>query len=246
MINIISINANSCARQYGFTLIEIALVLIILGILANAFLQPIGSRLDAAKRNETEQLLLQIEQAVIGFTVAHGRLPCPAPPDQLAVERSTCAGTDAQGVVPAVTLGLPGHRNEHGAALDAWNQPVRYVVSQADHDTAGQTGSPDFTTSGDMQQVGMGELASDLQICAAPAGSNCPTRSLLANQIPVLFFSTGRPDKVSPIEQENLDHDRVFVHRDYSQVDDQHFDDLMHWIPENLLFFQLLQAGLLP
>jgi len=233
-------------RPAGFTLLEISIVLVILGVLANAFLQPIGSQLESAKRKETRDLLLRVEQAVTGFAAAHGRLPCPAPFDQTAIEIIDCTLTSRYGTVPAVTLALPGKRNEHGALVDAWNQPLHYMVSASDHPQRGEPGQLDFTTSSEMGRVGMMHLAAEIQICAEPAGGDCPRRALLANQVPVVFFSSGKPAEHSSLEAENLDGDAVFVHRDFSAAAGNRFDDLLHWIPENLLFYRMMQAGVLP
>lgn len=233
-------------RLAGFTLLEISIVLVILGVLANAFLQPIGSQVESAKRQETRDVLLRVEQAVMGFAAAHGRLPCPAPFDQTAIEVTDCTLASRYGTVPAVTLALPGKRNEHGALVDAWNQPLHYMVSASDHPQRGNPGRPDFTTSSEMGQVGMMHLAAEIQICAEPVSGDCPRRALLANQVPVVFFSSGKPAEHSALEAENLDGDAVFVHRDYSAVAGHRFDDLLHWIPENLLFYRMLQAGVLP
>jgi len=232
--------------QQGFTLLELSIVLVIIGILSSTLLQPLGNSLEAGKRRDTEQLLDMVNQSLIGFAIAHGRLPCPAPFDGPAYEAEQCEGDSIKGTVPAITLGLPTNRNAAGAALDAWNQPLHYVVSGVDHTEAGQAGAADFTSSGEMQRVGMANLAASIQVCAEPANANCPRRSLLANQVPVLVFSTGKPAEPSDLESENLDDDSVFVSRDYSQVQGLHFDDLITWIPENLLFYRMMQAGVLP
>ena len=234
------------ARQQGFTLLELSLVLVVVGILANMFIQPMGAQVETARRQRTDQLLDTVEQALIGFAIAHGRLPCPAPWQGVAVEKNSCAAGENFGVLPAVTLGLPGPRNEQGALLDGWNQPFRYAVSAADHPSAGSPGLHDFTSSGEWREVGMSELASELQICAVAVSGNCPAAQLLANQVPVLFFSSGKAQQASATELENIDGDNVYVSHPFSQSSTNYFDDRIRWIPENILFFRLLQAGVVP
>lgn len=234
------------SSQHGFTLLELSLVLVVVGILANMFIQPMGAQVETAKRQRTDHLLDTIEQALIGFAIAHGRLPCPADWQGVAVERTTCGTGDNYGLLPAVTLGLPGPRDENGALLDGWNQPFHYAVSAADHPSRGRPGSNDFTASDEWRDVGMSELASELQICGVAATGNCPAPQLLANQVPVIFFSTGKVQQASATEIENTDGDNVYVSHPYSQAINNYFDDRIRWIPENILMFRLLQAGVLP
>jgi len=229
----------------GFTLLELSLVLVVVGILANMFLAPMGAQVERVKRDRTEVLLDQVEQALIGFAIAHGRLPCPAPVNGPAIERSDCPAGENHGLVPATTLGIDGHRNQDGALLDHWGQPIRYAVSAADHSSRGRPGSPDFTTSDEIREVGMGEVASELVICSENAGT-CARNDLLANQVPVVFYSLGKPGEASLFESENIDDDSVFLDRPYSQAAGLSYDDMLRWIPENILLYRLLQAGVLP
>ena len=162
------------------------------------------------------------------------------------MEKSQCPAGENYGFLPAVTLGLVGPRNSSGALLDGWNQPLHYAVSAADHPSRGQVGASDYTTSDELREVGMSELASELEICAVAASGDCPAEQLLANQVPVVFFSTGKATQASMTEGENLDGDNVYVSHPYSQVVENRFDDHVRWIPENILLYRLLQAGVVP
>ena len=232
--------------QSGFTLLELSLVLVVLGILANMFIQPVSSQVEIAKRQRTDRSLDRVEQALIGFAIAHGRLPCPADWQGPAIEKDECGTGNNYGLLPAITLGLPGARNQQGALLDGWNQPIHYAVSAADHPSRGLVGWSDYTTSDEINAVGMSELASELEICAIAVAAACPPDQLLANQVPVIFFSKGKPLDDSTIEQENTDGDDVFISHPYSQSTANRFDDRVRWIPENILLFRLLQAGVVP
>ncbi len=95
------------ARSGGFTLVEIAVTLVALGIIllgAVVFWQQ-----SARERVSTQQqdVQLQAREAVVGFAYAQYRLPCPAA-DANGVESCAAGGGLRQvGFVPWRTLGLP-------------------------------------------------------------------------------------------------------------------------------------------
>ena len=66
---------SACA---GFTLIEIAIVMTIISLLLGAILVPLGGAFEQSQRKTVKAQLEEINDALIGFAAANGRLPCPA------------------------------------------------------------------------------------------------------------------------------------------------------------------------
>jgi len=232
-------------RYQGFTLLELAIVLIVLGVIMSATLRPLSAGIEYSRRVSTNELLQQVIQTTRGFASVHGYLPCPATQDTHGWAQSTCTSANASGYVPVSTLGLTGKRDHQGLLLDSWNRPVRYIVSSSDHVTRGHPGQPDFTTAGEMKRVGMRHLQSELTLCRT-AASICAEHNIQANQVPLLVFSLGANDLRTPDQQENKDADEIYVVRDYSRQPGAEFDDLLHWVPENLLLLDMIKAGELP
>jgi len=54
-----------------------AMVLIILGLIIGGLLLPISTQMDIRSRQETKKTLDSIKEALIGFALTNGRLPCP-------------------------------------------------------------------------------------------------------------------------------------------------------------------------
>ncbi len=236
-----------CGRelQGGFTLLELAIVLVVLSLITGSFIDPLGEHLESRRRQQTAQLLEYTRQAVIGFAAAHARLPCPALIDGPAIEQQDCTDNSV-GVVPAVTLGMQGSIDEHGRLLDAWGQPLRYAVTSADHAERGRVGEPDFLTPAEMSLVGMQHLKPDLTICREHSGSHCTQSKMVASQVPLVIYSLGKDDSVSGHQAGNQDLNKVFVTREFSKNEQQPFDDMVVWLSEHVLFYHLLQAGVLP
>ena len=65
-------------RQSGFTLIELAMVLFIVTLLIGGMLLPLSAQTEIRGRQEPDRALVNIREALLGFAVTNGRLPCPA------------------------------------------------------------------------------------------------------------------------------------------------------------------------
>ena len=121
------------ARARGFSLVEMALVLLIVGLLAAVFLPATNTLLDNNRRKETRAKLEALEQAMVRFVLANRRLPCPADGDlppgnanqglELAAGGACTALALTNGVVPWRSLGV-----SQTDAMDAWNTMVSYRV----------------------------------------------------------------------------------------------------------------------
>jgi hypothetical protein len=91
-------------------------------------MMPLSLQMEVRRYADTKKTMDQINEALIGFVLAKGRLPCPADPtiaDGVAnagVERAACAaaGTNV-GVIPWVTLGVP--------ETDEWGGRFTYRVT---------------------------------------------------------------------------------------------------------------------
>ncbi len=126
----------SPVHDAGFTLVEMAIVLVIIGLAAGMLLTAGTAMLDNQKRKAVRTQLDTLDNAMARFVAVHKRLPCPA--DGVSPTGSSGAGMEAvlagacspvtqqRGVVPWVTLGLT-----EADILDPWNGRIMYRVDPA-------------------------------------------------------------------------------------------------------------------
>lgn len=127
--------------QRGFTLIEMAIVLTLVGLLIGGGLFATGALVERSRMIQTNTNLDQAEAALQLFVVRNNRLPCPADGSLAAgatnygVEQVTAATSSkpqscsliiANSVIPWVTLGL-----DEATSLDGWGRRLSYVPAGA-------------------------------------------------------------------------------------------------------------------
>lgn len=225
-------------RLSGFTLLEMSIVLLVMGLLLGSVMRPMGGAIKERQRSETQMLLSEIREALIGFASVHRRLPCPV---SSATAGSVAANTQClveHGFVPAALLGISGHYNDNGLLVDSWGQPIGYHVSLSDADG---NGLPDFTTADEMRLVGIQNLMPQYEVCD---GTSCS--QLRANNLPAVLVSGAGTQNLSADEIENRDEDNRFVSRDLDIAGQDQFDDIVLWVSGNILYTRLLQAQVLP
>ncbi len=123
---------STCRRnpQSGFTLAEMAIVIVLAGILLTMGLKMTTANLNNGAYAETASKQAQIKLALISFLRTNGRLPCPdnlaAPGLPLGSEPATCNASAAagSGVVPWVTLQL-----SKDTVVDGWGNFFTYRVA---------------------------------------------------------------------------------------------------------------------
>lgn len=128
-------------RSGGFSLIELAIGLVIVATLLSALLVPLATQMDQRRASETQKQLEMARDALIGHAISQGRLPCPATATSNGKEEFVPVTGNAtsgeclwmNGFLPAVTLGLSPldgdgfYRDAYGTASNR----VRYAVSTA-------------------------------------------------------------------------------------------------------------------
>ncbi len=249
----------------GFTLIEMAVVLLIIGLLIGGLVMPLSTQMEDRRYATTQQLLDDVREALTGYALANGALPCPATPASNGLAAAAGGGCTRQhGFVPAVTLGLLGPQNADRLLLDAWNSPVRYSVSRSDNDADTNW---DFVVPGEMRDVSIASLAPELDVCSTSAGSSATACSgpavTLTASAPAVVYSLGGDwaTFASADQQENtganlgggpsgtsypVASDEVWVMRTRSTAAGAEFDDLVSWLGANTLYSKLVAVGQLP
>jgi prepilin-type N-terminal cleavage/methylation domain-containing protein len=156
-------------KQSGFTLVELAVVLVIVGILTGSFIGSVSSRIETTRRDNTKKDLEDIKKALFGFAITEGRLPCPTTAVGGGQEQPVGGGacTTQYGFVPGRTLGLSGAYNRDNLLIDSWGNPFRYSVTASNANA--------YTTApgggGSIQEVaaaaanGLAALSPNLVIC---------------------------------------------------------------------------------
>ena len=260
-------------RQNGFTLVELAVVIAIVGLILGAFLAPLRAQIDASRIRDTERMLGEIGQALIGYAITRGALPCPdvASDGIDGAAPAACTGTALEGFLPFQALGVP--------RADAWGRLFRYRVTQ-EFSIRAVTGQPpaagrlDLNDTGDITVLTRGD---DPGTAGAIELKHQSVATAFTRTAPALVLSSGPnglggigavtgtalspPSGAAADEIENVDADATFVSRVHSRgtggCDDADetsvppppscgFDDLVVWISTPVLMGRLVEARVLP
>jgi prepilin-type N-terminal cleavage/methylation domain-containing protein len=253
--------------QHGFTLIEMAIVFLIIGALLSYTFMPLRAQLETANIKQARGKLAEIEEAIYGFAIANGRLPCPTLPGQGGLSQQpdpTNACDSSIGFVPSGTLGLKGETNCDGLLVDPWGRPYRYSVTDSDFDA---DGADDFVAINELRNVGIASATPDLQVCRnldAACNSTTAQANIVAREVVAVIFSMGTKGRAnSATENENageggtlasscglaaypIGNDRFYYAAKRREIAGQEFDDQLIWISPHILYGKLLQAGQIP
>jgi len=107
--------------KQGFTLIEMTMVLLIVGLLVGSFVIPLGAQMDINNIKATDQRLAQIKEALLGYAARNRRLPCPASNATTGIEDTTICNSER--FLPWAVLGVD--------SKDAWGNYFIYRVDTA-------------------------------------------------------------------------------------------------------------------
>jgi len=243
--------------QRGFTLIELAIVMFIVALLLGGLMLPLSGQQDVRAYGETQKVLADARDALLGFAMANDRLPCPASSASNGLESPVGGGACTNpydGFFPAATLGLTPV-DSSGYLLDGWGgettHRVRYALSTANSNA--------FSTTSGMKTTGITVLAPDLKICNTGVGMSnpgtataaCAANASLATDAVVVVYSLGKnagtggsgtEENHNPNPQSTQTADPAYVNAQQSSS----FDDQVIWLSRSTLFNRLVAAGRLP
>lgn len=225
----------------GFTLTELAIVMVIVGLMLATLLPSISVQMDLRNYNETQQRLNDVREALIGYALTHSAtdgkpyLPCPDTNDDGKENRTGGVCDASEGRLPWSDLGIGQH--------DSWNNRIRYRVHSSFANA--NTGFSLASTA-------------TLRVCAELA--NCGTGSSkdLATSLPAVLVSHGKngagaynlsaSQNAAPTGAE----ERLNAHSDgdsnnfISLTSAASFDDVVAWLPATILFSRMISATRLP
>jgi len=228
-------------------LVELAVVLVIIGVLLGSFIGTLGSRIDTQRRIETKDALADIRVALYGFALSQSpvRLPCPDIDNdgrEDVLVSGACSVLTTPGNLPWVTLGLE--------RSDAWSSTYSYWVADVYSNTAGFNLASNAGGVGQVKDSAAGNVISDnVAAVILSHGKNQYGSIGIDNNarasVPVNTASSNYDD-----ERENLDVDAapvIFVSRSVTDgAAAVVFDDLLYWISEYELKGNMVRAGVLP
>jgi type II secretory pathway pseudopilin PulG len=210
----------------GFTLVELAVMLLIVGLVLGSMLLTVSAQVDQSNRTETLRRLENAKELLLGFAMINGRLPCPARSNSLGIEvrdndsttpsptfgqcrdgggvldhyGGDLGGGVAGGFLPAVSIGFQPVDNQ-GFAVDAWGNRIRYALSGNVASCTAAPTLPHFTHAVNLKNNGISCQPADLLVCSqSQAGATCAAGTAVTNQniVVALVLSTGKNGGAGP------------------------------------------------
>src|SRR5471032_91980 len=227
------------ARQRGFTLIEIAIVLVIVGLMIGGLVTPLTMQIEQRKISETQKSLDEAKEALAGFALRNGYLPCPAISADNGLEDrvgNRCRDEKRVGLLPWATLGL--------GKLDGWNHLYRYSVT------------PAFSDSVQLFNL---STPRDISVATRDAQGKL-TAATAVNDIPAVIMSYGKNGYGASTEQGSTIADAgsgnadekinaaastAFIAHDGNDnpaAPGGQYDDIVAWLSPNILFSRMVAA----
>jgi prepilin-type N-terminal cleavage/methylation domain-containing protein len=258
-------------HNQGFTLIELAVVMLIIGLLMVGLLGPVATQIEARERQQTIDTMNDIMESLYGFAILNGYLPCPdsigdgisEPPAS-----ATCTAANGDGYLPWQTLGID-------VQADAWGNRFKYHVTTPGFTTiddglcvVGGDGNLDLCEPGDITIMSRGDDT------ATVGATELKSPITIASGIPAVVISHGKnglgattvtgvatvATTAGTDENENDDantdavfYSRVFTEGGAGCSDDANeanslcqFDDIVMWVSPNILINRMIKAEVLP
>ncbi len=115
-------------NKSGFTLTEMAMVMLLVGILASLGMSFINAKMSQTSYTVTKQRMQMIKDTMISYLRVNGKLPCPdwIVSGDFTGKEVTSSGTcsnSSYGIVPYVTLGLAREQ-----IIDGWGNFFSYRI----------------------------------------------------------------------------------------------------------------------
>ncbi|MBY4676523.1 type II secretion system protein [Marinobacterium arenosum] len=232
-------------RSRGFTLVELAIVLVIISALMATTLVGLSGFVDSGKTKATQTYLQEARTALLNYAAVNGFLLCPDTDDDGMEDRGDTNGGECEadnGGLPYSDLGLE--------RLTPWDRVAFYAID-TDVDTTACTDGGQKSCFFESTNV----LA--FNRTTPPVSSDGNNFSLQVNDrdgnlagrhILAVIGSYGKNSAItesncnsaaSNDEKENCDGDAVFV----MDTPTETFDDQLIWIDANAVKGQALDAG---
>ncbi|MGV7207457.1 prepilin-type N-terminal cleavage/methylation domain-containing protein [Oxalobacteraceae bacterium A2-2] len=240
----VQIRFQRALRQRAFTLVEVAIVLVVVGLLIGGLLTPLQTQFEQRRASDTQRGLEEAREALFGFALRNGYLPCPAISASDGQEDRTgpgCTEGRRAGYLPWATLGV--------TRLDGWNRLYYYSVT------------PAFSNSAYLFTL---RTPRDISIATRDAGGQLVAAAGVADTVAVVM-SVGKngyggtssqglrlADAGSGNTDEKLNlasGGTAFITRDPSDnpaAPGGPFDDMLVWISPNVLYNRMVAAQRLP
>ena len=206
--------------QRGFSLTELAVVMIILALLVGGLIFPLSAQREVQQLRQAETGLTEIREALLGFAAIHGHLPCPDTDTDpttagYGVAESTCSPPTQEGFLPFKSLGL--------LEKDPWGQRWRYRV---DRNFAASTSPVTLTTS----------FGADNLLVKNEAGDSLTTTL----ERPVAIFYSLGPNQRADGGNASFEASNGIYQ---ANPPSNNFDDLLHWLARPTLISRLIASG---